>query len=159
MRSHFLSMLFRVFVVSSLVGVAAMSASRQAYSEQITPASKERLYLEETVIQSPADPAFKSYWRDQTDLIWWDSRKPVVRTGHVTDADGGRLVVTTIFAIPLCDISGCPVRIQTEQSEKLLDRVQACEWRKITICRQTGALSSPAMRDFQYRDMPLPRRS
>jgi hypothetical protein len=126
-RSHFLSMLFRVFVVNSLVGVAAMSANRQAYSEQITPASKERLYLEETVIQSPADPAFKSYWSDQTDLIWWDSRKPVVRTGHVTDADGRRLVVTTIFAIPLCDISGCPVRIQTEQSEKLLDRVQACD--------------------------------
>jgi hypothetical protein len=83
-------MLFRVFVISSLVGVAAMSASRQAYSEQITPASKERLYLEETVIQSPADAAFKSYWSDQTDLVWWDSRKPVVRTGHVTDADGRR---------------------------------------------------------------------
>jgi hypothetical protein len=126
-RSHFLSMLFRVFVASSLAGVAAMAASSQTYSEQMTPASKERLYLEETVIQSPTDPAFKSYWSDQTDLIWWDSRKPVVRTGHVTDADGRRLVVTTIFAIPLCDISGCPVRIQTEQAEKLLDRVRACD--------------------------------
>jgi hypothetical protein len=100
-----------------------MLANRQAYSEQITPASKERLYLEETVIQSPTDPAFKSYWSDQADLIWRDSRKPVVRTGHVIDSDGRRLVVTAIFASPLWDISGCPVRIQTEQAEKLLDRV------------------------------------
>jgi hypothetical protein len=52
---------------------------------------------------------------------------PVVRTGYFTDADGRRLVVTMIDAFPLCNISGCPVRIQTEQGEKLLDRVYACD--------------------------------
>lgn len=98
-----------------------------AMSEQMTAASKEKLYLEETAIHSPTDPAFASYWSDKTDVIWWDSTQPVVRTGHFTDMDGRRLVVTTIFAIPLCDISGCPIRIQTERGEKLLDHVWACD--------------------------------
>jgi hypothetical protein len=125
-RSHFLLSLFHLFVASSVAGTMAAGSS-QAQSEQMTPASKGKLYLEETAIHSPRDPAFASYWSDKTDLIWWDSRQPVVRTGHFTDADGRRLVVTTIFAIPLCDISGCPIRVQTEQGEKLLDRVWACD--------------------------------
>src|SRR5260370_15110424 len=105
---HFPSILFQLFVASTTAGVMAAAGSSQA----MTPASMEKTYLEETVIHSPTDPAFASYWSDETDAIWWDSRKPVVRTGHFADADGRRLVVTTIFAIPLCDISGCPVRIQ-----------------------------------------------
>jgi hypothetical protein len=126
-RSHFLSIFFRFCVASFLTGLVAMTGSGQACAEPSTPAPKQKLYLEEAVIQGPADPTFAAYWSDQTDRIWWDSQKPVIRTGHVTDADGRRLVVTTIFAFPLCDISGCPVRIQTEQGDKLLDRVYACD--------------------------------
>jgi hypothetical protein len=125
-RGHFVSLLFRFFAASSVAGMMASAAGGEAHSGQMTPALKT-LYLDETVIHSPTDPAFAAYWSDKTDVIWWDSRQPVVRTSHFTDADGRRLVVTTIFAIPLCDISGCPIRIQTEQGEKLLDHVWACD--------------------------------
>jgi hypothetical protein len=126
-RGHFLSFLFRFFAASSVAGIMATGVGGQAHSGQMTPAPKT-LYLEETVIRSPADPAFAAYWSDEADVVFPDiSRMPLVRTGHFTDADGRRLVVTTINAFPLCNVSGCPVRIQTEQGEHLLDRVYACD--------------------------------
>ncbi len=103
----------------------AMGAIGQAHAGLVAP---KTMYLDETVIRSPADPAFAAYWSDEANVIATDrSRMPVVRTGYFTDADGRRLVVTMIDAFPLCNISGCPVRIQTEQGEKLLDRVYACD--------------------------------
>jgi hypothetical protein len=124
-RDHFLSLLFRLFVASSLAAVLAPGAIGLAHAGLVAP---KTMYLDETIIRSPADPAFAAYWSDEANVIVSDgSRLPVVRTGYFTDADGRRLVVTMIDAIPLCNISGCPVRIQTEQGEKLLDRVYACD--------------------------------
>jgi hypothetical protein len=124
-RAHYISLIFRFFAASSVAGMIA-TAVGEAHSAQMTSA-REPLYLHETTIHNSADPAFAAYWRDQADKIWWDSKNPVVLTGHFSDQDGRRLVVTTIHANPLCDIMGCPIRIQTERGENLLDRVWACD--------------------------------
>lgn len=126
MRSLFVSHLHGLVMVSSIAGLLALGCG-QASSGLITTAATERLYQDEATIEAKTDPAFTTYWGDQAEEVWWTGMKPIVRTGRFTDADGRRLVVTTIRAGHICNYMGCPVRIQTEYGERLLDRAYACD--------------------------------
>jgi hypothetical protein len=150
-RSHFLSIFFRFCVAIFLAGSLATAGSHQAGAQAATPASKQQLYGEERKFVSPKDPAFAAYWSDQSRDIIWDAPPPAyhsVSVGHFTDADGRKLVVTTIYDPGECGIKLCPIRVFTEAGDMLLDTI-ACnvnEFHRISSDRRYLIACDQAMR-------------
>jgi hypothetical protein len=112
-------------VIGAFAGLIAVLSASRAHSELITPPTLEKLYSKEVIVRDLKDPVLTAYWPDKAGEIDFQkssTEPPVISIGRFTDAIGRELVVTTLDApYPVCNFNGCPVRILTARSEKLLD--------------------------------------
>ncbi|MCK1336629.1 hypothetical protein IVB38_11435 [Bradyrhizobium sp. 38] len=108
------------------LGIVALSTVA-ASSGLAGPLLTEKLTYSETTVQNPQDPEFASFWKDKLNEVDWVGRRGVkVYRRWFFNADGRRLLVTMLSAGVACGIRECPVRIQTELGQPVLETM-ACD--------------------------------
>lgn len=94
---------------------------------QAGPLLTEKLVYSEVTVQNPQDPEFASFWKDELNNVDWVGRRGVkVYRRWFFNADGRRLLVTMLSAGVACGMRECPVRIQTELGQRVL-QIMACD--------------------------------
>lgn len=91
------------------------------------PLLTDKLIYNETSVQNPQDPEFSLAWKDELNNVDWVGRRGVkVYRRWFFNADGRRLMVSMLSAGVACGMRECPVRIQTEFGQRVLETM-ACD--------------------------------